>query len=598
MDLRTHSPRASLGAMSWNVPRDDWESPWSFEDEWIPPDKSNIRKSLANSGEGASSSSAGKDALITDVSAKGMILRFDNEVSDEPPVLPSPIFKPETPPVAELKKSLVIKSEDVRFRPPIELSPVPEKPLQPELPALEHTYKLEPLPEPPRHSVIVEDEPTVSGQRRSIPRRPNMVPWGSMISLCLGTLGFTLIAWIYMHDTPRESDDDLRPRIVIDQTPTTQAPKKLRAFLDSIVPLDNIEMRRQPSWLWDTPTLALFIRSNGTAVDNLRDLLEDYDWHPHHSQWHQEDLSEHPAWIHVAYLLQARAAYLARRGDEEPAFIAAVDLAELSRRLQDVWAWSGFVRRGLELQTSSVQTLAELLKSTRLESSKLARFQDEFTRCQPDDELIQQACAAYYIHEKKLLLGPASGEPLDTMPGGRLHQRPGRLFFKMNETLSLFASAFRDLRDEITRPPYTRLSMSDSPASRIHLTPPRFYHPNSNGESYFSNRLEPHLRLPQDHSLAKARHGLVCCLFALRRYLVDHRTLPKQLNDLTPNYLSSIPRDPFSDEALHYDAAKGLLYSVGVNLIAEGGRVTEPPLDDDREPTVALGIAMATPVKK
>lgn len=589
--------------MSWNVPRDDWESPWSFEDEWIQPDKSNVRKSEAHSGdedlsEKSSTSLESKAALAAGAVAKGMILRFDDEVVDEPPVVTSPIFKSETPPVAELKKSPVNKGEDVRFRPPIELSPVPEKPLQPELPAIERTYKLEPLPDPPRHSVIAEDEPPASGLRRSIPRRPNMVPWGSMISLCLGTLGFTLIAWIYMHDSPRESDDDLHPKVAIDQTPTTQAPKKLRAFLDSIIPLNNIELRRQPAWLWDTPTLSLFIRSNGTAMDNLHDLLEDYDWHPHHSEWHRDDLSNHVGWSHVAYLLQAQAAYLARRGDEEPAFVAAVDLAELSRRLQDVWAWPGFVRRGLELQTASVQIMAELLKSTRLSSAKLARFQDEFTRCQPDDDLMQQACAAYYIHEKKLLLGPASGEPLDTMPSGRLHQRPGRLFFKMNETLSLFASAFRDLRDEITSPPYTRLSVSDSPASRIHPTSPRFYHPNSNGETYFSDRIEPHLRVPQDQSLAKARHGLVRCLFAIRRYLADHQTLPKQLNDLTPKYMASIPRDPFSDEALHYDAAKGLLYSVGVNLISEGGRLTEPPLDDDREPTVALGIAMATPVKK
>ena len=168
----------------------------------------------------------------------------------------------------------------------------------------------------------------------------------------------------------------------------------------------------------------------------------------------------------------------------------------------------------------------------------------------------------------------------------------------MNETLGLFASAFRDLRDEISRPPYTRLSVAASPSSRIRLTKPRFYHPNSNGETYFSNHIEPHLTLPQDHSLAQARHGLVRCLFALRRFLVERQTLPGALTDLTPTYLLSLPVDPFSGEPLQYDAARGRLYSVGVNLIAEGGRVISLPMEDDREPTVELGIAMAVPVKK
>ena len=418
------------------------------------------------------------------------------------------------------------------------------------------------------------------------------------MSLSLGTLGFTLLAWIYMHDTARESDEDLRPQVAVDQTPTTQATLKLRSFLDSIQPVEQAALLSQPAWTWDTPTLADFIRRNGTALDNLRDLLEDYDWHPHHSNWYLQDTSSHPSWGHSATLLQAQAAYLARRGDEEPAFVAAVDLAELSRRLQEIWAWPGYMHRAWDLQTASVQILAELLKSTRLDNATLRRFQEEFIQCRPDADLLRQACAAYYLHEKKVLLGPASGELLDTMPAGRLHQRPARLFFKTNETLSLFASSFRDLRDEISRPPYTRLSVTSSPPRRTRLSSPRFYHPNYSGEAYFSERIGPYLQLPQELSLAQARHGLVRCLFAIRRYLEVRHTLPAHLNDLVPEYFAAIPQDPFSGESLQYDSANGLLFSVGTNLIAEGGRISEPPLADDAEPTVALGISQARPVKK
>ncbi len=616
---RVSKARAVLGAMSWRVPDDDWSSPWGFESEWIPPKKESAagEKKSSESADGLSRSSSRSDAVLPRPSMAAreiipyhVVLRFDDEqeVPDPPP--PPPESKVVEAPAPAAK-------EQGWFRPSAR-SPLVKKtetPAAPALPEPARSYQLEPLPATPAHSEPAAPPPqpqaaepsmesmapvippappepadtgalsrplpppeehittrpaTVPNRPRSLPRRPQRTSWGSLVSLSLGTLGFTLLAWIYLYDAPRESDEDLRPQVAVDQTPATQAPVKLRAFLGSIVPVENIALRTQPAWNWDTPSLAAFVRSNGTALDNLRDLLEDYDWHPHHSDWYREDLSQHPGWAHVGSLLQAQAAYLARRGDEEPAFVAAIDLTELSRRLQDVWAWSGY----------------------------MGRFQSEFTQCQPQDDLMRQACAAYYIHEKKLLLGPASGELLDTMPGGRLHQRPGRLFFKMNETLGLFAAAFRDLRDEMTRPPYTRLSVTAAPAGGIHLTSPRFYHPNSSGETYFSARIEPLLRLPQEHSLAQARHGLVRCLFAVRRHLAVYHTLPPQLSSLVPAFFSAVPQDPFSGEPLHYEPASGLLYSVGVNLIAEGGKVSQPAMEDDREPTLEIGIAMAAQIKK
>lgn len=654
--------------MSWRVPDEDWESPWSFEEEWLKPSAKEIRRINASPEARAEENPLQSASAVTVPAGirRGdeVVLRFDDdEPVEKPPValsLPArkekgqdkavkkeapspPPFAPPAP-VAECvpEPALTARSQSapdpssraalpatevsaaepasapvladighVPFQPGRVPAVKPVTPtvtgLPPELPAKPATprpYQLEPLPQalnlPSVVPVPAEDAGEIKAATGSkIPRlrRPSLFSWGTLISLGMGTLGFTLLAWIYLHDEPRESDEDLRPQVALDQTPTTQAPVKLRAFLDSIIPIDNVDLRRQAPWLWDTPSLAGFIRTNGTALDNLRDLLEDYDWHPHHAAWHQADLSTNAAWVHAVCLLQAQAAYLARRGDEAPALVAAMDLAELSRRLQEVWAWPGYMREALELQFASVKLLAELLKNTHLSGAELRRFQEEFSHCRPDSELMRQACAAYYVHEKKLLLGPASGELLDTMPGGQLHQRPGRLFFKMNETLGLFASAFRDLKDEINRPPYTRLSVSTAP-SRTRLTSPRFYHPNSGGEAYFSARIEPLLLLPEDHSLAQARHGLVSCLFAIRRYLADKNALPIQLQSLVPDYLDAVPRDPFSGDAVFYEKESGVLYSVGVNLIPEGGRRTKVPLDDDREPTVELGIAIAQPVKR
>ena len=82
-------------------------------------------------------------------------------------------------------------------------------------------------------------------------------------------------------------------------------------------------------------------------------------------------------------------------------------------------------------------------------------------------------------------------------------------------------------------------------------------------------------------------------LFAVRRFVHRESHLPSKLDELKPRYLSQIPSDPFSGEALRYNAARGLIYSVGVNLKDDGGRPTAVPMSDPEEPTAEVGIGVA-----
>jgi hypothetical protein len=332
------------------------------------------------------------------------------------------------------------------------------------------------------------------------------------------------------------------------------------------------------------------------AFDNLRDLLEDFDWHPHHAAWHAEDLGEHPSWPHVRILLQAQAAYLIRLANEEAALTTAIDLAEMSRRMQELWAWPSYIQRSQEMHMACVQTVAEILRQTRLSSQYLRRYQEEFLLCEPSDSVLQEALSAFYMHEKKLLFGEKSGVPLDTLPAGVTRERPARLFFKKQETLNLFAEALRQLRNEVVIAPYTSLDQPSLSTRNLRRSRPIFFQPNGAGATYFHDHMQLYQILPERHSLARARHSIVLSLFAIRCYVADHQKLPSSLADLSPKYLRDVPMDPFSGEPMQYDPLKGLLFSAGTNFIKEGGKVTQPPLLDPTEPTVDLGIAVATPV--
>ena len=69
-------------------------------------------------------------------------------------------------------------------------------------------------------------------------------------------------------------------------------------------------------------------------------------------------------------------------------------------------------------------------------------------------------------------------------------------------------------------------------------------------------------------------------LLAARAYLLERGVLPESLEDLVPRYLPEIPIDAFDGKPFKYSRKKGVLYSIGGDLIDDGGGRPDvcPPL--------------------
>lgn len=572
-----------------------WISPWSFDDEWEreygksfaarQPAAENPTREVptANTGTtpGAQLFSIFAQPPNTDskTTSDSLTKSFENfspfTVIRESTVAPtlSPPPRPQVFAEPTIAKASEPSASTVKLA-----TQAKAEPAQTSLPVL--TPQRRPAAEP--SNTMMQEEPDGS--------------WSRTIIVCLGMLGFVILAWVYLTDIKLGSDEDLRLQIPVDQTPTIAAPERLLTFLNAVMKIETMDEASQPVWNWDPVVLDNFVKANSSnnVFDNLLDLLEDFDWHPHHAAWHFEDLGEHISWPHVRILLQARSVFLLRHGDEAAAFAAAIDIAEMSRRMQELWAWPSFMQRSQEMHMAAVQTLAELLRKTLLDSTTLRKYQNELMQCEPSDSILQDAFRGFYIHEKSLLFGEKAGVPLDTLPRGVTQERPSRLFFKKNETLSLFADVFRQLRDEIVMPPFTILGPAPQIVSYNGRKHPFFFQPNDAGESYFAERIENYTEIPARHTLAKARHYLVIALFATRCFIAEQQRLPAGLSELKPSYLMDIPSDVFSGMPLCYDAIKGLIYSVGNDFSDEGGRITQPPLLDPTEPTLEIGIKVTT----
>jgi len=74
-------------------------------------------------------------------------------------------------------------------------------------------------------------------------------------------------------------------------------------------------------------------------------------------------------------------------------------------------------------------------------------------------------------------------------------------------------------------------------------------------------------RTLQNIAIIEATKLIIAC----KQYELKHEKLPQQLNELVPDFIKEIPRDPFDHKPFRYNASKKLIYSVGPNLIDSKG---------------------------
>jgi hypothetical protein len=422
--------------------------------------------------------------------------------------------------------------------------------------------------------------------------RPNSL----MMWLLLAIMLVLVLTYTYLKDVPPPWEEGLRRDPFTEKTPDLSAPARMKVLLGAAASFDASKLPAHP-WVWETPLLARTLEENGVVLDNLRDLLEEkeQEWQPRSSLWMIEDFGDDRAWQGILVLKQAEAAYLARRGQEEQGFLAAMDLAVLGHLLERIDAWPSLTDRSLEMQERCAQSLAELLKGTQLSAEVLARLQEEEYRpWAPSVEALRSAMSGYYAYERKLLLGPENWEP--PLPPGYVPARSGWLFFKPYATLQLFVDSFRELQSESAFTAFARQNQIEQRVQRLRSAHGWLPASNGAGEEYFASRIQPYAALFDRHAVARAQHAAVMTLFALRRHVLVESRLPQKAEELSPKYLPTTVLDPFSGEAMRLNSARGLIYSVGTDLKDEGGKPTSPPLGDPTEPTLETGIAVAARV--
>ena len=77
--------------------------------------------------------------------------------------------------------------------------------------------------------------------------------------------------------------------------------------------------------------------------------------------------------------------------------------------------------------------------------------------------------------------------------------------------------------------------------------------------------------------MVRARLDLSRIRVASKLYELEKGAEAESLGDLAPDYLPTIPVDPFAGDGVSYRRADGRYYSVGPDGVDDGGAVTYDP---------------------
>lgn len=178
-------------------------------------------------------------------------------------------------------------------------------------------------------------------------------------------------------------------------------------------------------------------------------------------------------------------------------------------------------------------------------------------------------------------------------------------FFKENRTKNTFYLSYSEIAEQAAFPlQLKQLDYSESLLERMEDSEQMtIFSRNALGNLLIAMIMPTHQKVLEHVCAQQASSCATQLSFALKSYYQDNEQLPNALSELVPQYIATIPKDPFDGEPMRYSKDRAIIYSVGTDFIDNGGsdvpfRFTLDEYDSDvaetdkSEPTFPLRFAM------
>jgi len=240
---------------------------------------------------------------------------------------------------------------------------------------------------------------------------------------------------------------------------------------------------------------------------------------------------------------------------------------------------------GIAIMGSGFEQAQALARNEATPQTDLLTLSQELARLVSFDSGLVRATKAEYRAMVSIFDGIADGtlgkETLTGTAHGILgsilgQKRIPRYFFHPNRTKAMFADIYRRVIDNAPRP----YAAMDLRTDKTPLMKPSAFslltHPNAIGRVLYQVLSPNRDSILERKCRTEFSVGATRVLAAINAYRQEEGKLPGDLQALVPEFLPSIPIDPYDGKPFRYSASKGIIYSVGKDLKDSGGSLTLP----------------------
>lgn len=353
---------------------------------------------------------------------------------------------------------------------------------------------------------------------------------------------------------------------------------------------------------WDAETARQLVEKHAAQLAALDACLERRQFVMPEDVSQDGAVSHRRAWQRLVNLLSARIRLRLADGDLRGAFDDALRQARFGRRAMASQASLIGLMTGDWMRSLGLRNLRALAGRQEIGSGEARRLLDAMAGLDTTPEIVADTIRGDYRAFKTTVEEIRDGKH-DGAGLGPLDSLRKRLFFNCNATKRLAIESLRPLIESAGKVYKDRVQPGGEGAA--------------DGASSDAGRSgSAKISLPLKNGLGRKLCGLwlsedalsryhavtvdtefqlraIRILIALRVCQGERGRLPERLDELVPEYLPAVPRDPFDGEPIRYSRERKLLWSVGVDLIDRGGfspggrKVSE---DDAREPTCGIAF--------
>lgn len=289
-----------------------------------------------------------------------------------------------------------------------------------------------------------------------------------------------------------------------------------------------------------------------------------------------------------ANLAMLRIRLLLLEGKEKQALQRAVELTKVGEAMRD--ARGGLIQFlvGLSVRDLGLGEIENLIVESRVASDDLGfliTFLEEMSSSQSGFVF---ATKTEFLVVSRLYEDLRSGK----FEGMGEHKTGGIFtpFFHPNDTIAIHAKCSSAIISGVDQS-LSSYSMSELIGCEEEAVlqwqksiPISYLHPNPIGRILSFMSVPAYGPIYLRSAESDARTELLRAAIALEQYRLTTGTRPKKLSDLVPEFLETIPTDPFDQsKPLRYQPEDGLIYSIGKNFADNGGQLGKEFRREERD---------------